>query len=1076
MINLTKDVVIIKTGDELATSIKTAITKAKECICKELFDTTHIPPRKITSSPRNEYYAASIMRLFEDHLSAATAPIYDETWVHNTHKCAKKKPDAATAKKVTPTTCHDWLNKSSLERLSKDCILILHFLWQERAVLLPVDLRKPLIGNPRMDSVSFEVAAASYTEVLALVRSPFVKHVSYENIPDIVSVMNPSAVSNFEWNAWRMIRCTDWHQIEEIDPKDIAELTNQLLLTRQGKADWFLYPMAPAAFWNYINRLYPDRCKNTDPAHPIKNAVHANRKALASGEFAYPDEYKPVVETWLKHEDKFVELLKTRGLKNYRTYHNSLGILNTYLFSELPAKTQAAPPLPKDFNRRHVEGDGSRGLISFLHENRSKASVQNILYHIDYFFNHLSANSNIDEELSGFVNPIYEIDFPIVPRRAGTTKPAFREEHFPHLLQYCYAIEAFSTHLFDKVSLEGAKLYDPQYRSDIDSWNWNDAHKVVQTEKYGYVPVIFYSNPQYNAAQPKSRENSPISYKPVFLLSRRLFPMVENNGTRLPYPQLNYIRHNIVALETGIRSIHLRWLEKRTYDKAIDRSRPLPPLCKLHINTDKAHGPWDATVSKAVIEILDRQKKMISRINDPSMEEEIWYDHHDESLFGKIVTLFPKGGTPTVLTSGSYSKFFSRLIYSFDLFCRYELGIDSTNPMPEELGDIKSIETPTDYLAAIKLESKACKLIEHTPHSCRVSVVSEYIKILPPHVIGTHITGQATEAHVVYYAKIDPTYLKSRAEYQKISIEQGWVLDNGTISSIKAESIASKLQQAFRRDTEKSLVDFGAISFERETKDSVLSGIKAAKQRPIDSLAFMPTHICPFCNQCPEDVVKDLDAIPGSRMPCGGCYYSIKTVDHLPRIHGHIRVLTDECNELANHIAEARKNGASPESLVQKANHRKFLASEIISWSATAHCLEQMHNEIKTRTSFLIEKPEILTEHFERLELDGQNFSNLIARTAEAKSHAEFFTPQLNHQIVIARNRLLAFTGDFNRLVQEAPTGFTLIDEFRGLIRAACEVLGVSLQELSNAMSQPMALDRPNAILKLITNTQSISE
>ncbi|GGJ51587.1 hypothetical protein [Pseudomonas avellanae] len=156
-----------------------------------------------------------------------------------------------------------------------------------------------------------------------------------------------------------------------------------------------------------------------------------------------------------------------------------------------------------------------------------------------------------------------------------------------------------------------------------------------------------------------------------------------------------------------------------------------------------------------------------------------------------------------------------------------------------------------------------------------------------------------------------------------------------------------------------------------------------------------------------------------------------------------------------------------------KANHRKFLASEIISWSVTAHCLEQMHNEIKMRSSFLVEKPEIVSGHLDRLELQDNTLSNLIARTAEAKSHAEFFTPQLKQQIMAARHKLLAFTGDFNRILQEAPVGFTLIDEFRGLIRSACEVLGLSLHDLGEAMSKPMALDRPNSILKLISKPES---
>ncbi|MBI6750751.1 hypothetical protein [Pseudomonas syringae] len=1077
MINLTKDIIIIQSGEDLERSIKDAITQAKGCVCKELFNTNHISPSKVSSSSRNEYYNASVVRLFDDHLNTSTSPVYDENWVRNVYNSAGIRAEIKTAKEIVPTTSHAWLNKSSLERLGIDCLLLLHFLWQNKAVLLPADLKKPTIGHPETKKKGFEFAASTYTEVLALVSQPFVPHVSYEDMPDITTVMKESAIKNFGWYAWRMIRCTDWHRIEDINPKDISDLANHIILTGRGEADWFMYPIAPAAFWNYVQKLYPER-HNKEVSLTPRNTRKAGRKALVSGEFTYPAEHTETVESWLNYQKKFVQLLKARGMKQYSSYEKSFALLNTYLFSDFILVTGMPPPRPNELNRRHLDGDEFEGLLSFLRKGRSKSGLKVALYHLNALFDHMVVHSNADEGLAGFVNPISDIDYPVVRRRSGTNKPAFESEHFPHLLQYCYAIESFSTYLSEKVHNEQVNLYDSKYRADINANTWNDAQKVVQTEKFGYVPIVFYQNPLFDPAEPKSSSNRPMCYEPLHLIPRFVVPIIEHSverkGKWVFYPQLNYIRHNIVALETGVRSIHIRWLEKRTYDMHIDRSRPLPPLCKLRINTDKVNDAWDATVSKNVIDLLDRQKEMLTWFDDPSLNVEVWYDNHEESPFGKIISIFPKGEVPGVLTPESYAKYFKRLIYSFDLFCRFQLGIDSTNAMPEALGEMECIDDPHDYLAALKLEAQACKLIEHTPHSCRVSVVSEYIRILPPNIIGAFLTGHASEEHVIYYAKLDPAYLKSVARYQKMSIEQDVLLDRPAMSSIRAEDVQSKLQQAFRRDKDKSLIDFGAISFDRENKDEVLSGIKAAKQRPIDSLAFMPTHICAFGNQCPADVIKDLGAVPGSKTPCGGCYYSIKTVDHLPRIHGHIRTLTDECSELESYIAEAKRNGASPQSLAQKASHRKYLASEIISWTVTAHCLEQMHDEIKTRSSFLIEKPEIVSEHLVRLELKNHSLSNLIARTSEAKSHAEYFTPQLKHQVMMARNKLLAFTGDFNRTLQEAPTGFTLIDEFRGLIRSACEVLGVSLHELSDAMNKPLMLDRPNAILRLVSSAGSV--
>jgi len=1077
MINLTKDILVIKSGEDLTRAIKDAITKAKECVRKELFRDNHIPQSRITSSSTSSFYNASILRFFDNHLNAEDSPIYDETWVHNLHTCTKKTPEAKVAKQVLPSSVHDWINKSSLERLSRDSVLILHFLWQEKAVLLPFDLKKPTVGYAGTKKKGFEYAAANYTEVLALVSKPFVPHVSYQDIPDITKVMKPSAIKNFEWYAWRMVRATDWHRIEEINLEDINSLVEKLILTRKGETNWFMYPVAPAAFLSYVQKLYPDRCKIAESTQ--KNDHKASAKAISSGEFSYPLEHKKSIDAWLKYQGKYIEMQKSRGMKTYKHYHRTFTTFNTYLFSEYPASTGMCPPSPGELNRTHMEGDGYVGFLSYLRKDRSDSGVQIALYHLEQLFDYLTVQSKTDKMLSGFISPIINIDYPIVKRNSSTNKPAFGSEHFPYLLQYCYAIESFSTHLANKVHYEHINLYDKKYRADIETKNWNEAQKVIQTEKFGYVPIVFFQNPLFDASQPKSEYNRPMMYEALRLIPRFVVPIIEHNveieGEWVFYPQLNYIRHNIIALETGVRSIHIRWLEKKTYDMHIDRSRPLPTLCKLHINTDKANGPWDSTVSKNVIEILDRQKDMITWFNDPSMDTPTWYDGHEDSRFGKITTLFPKGKTPGPLTGEAYGKYFKRLIYSFDLFCRFQLGIGTTNAMPEAVGELDSIDDPRDYLAAVQLEGQACKLIAHTPHSCRVSVVTEYITILPPHIIGAFITGHATDEHVMYYVKADPEYLKSAAKHQKMSVEQGWLFDRSAFSNIKAEDVASKLQRAFRRDKEKSLIDFGAISFDRETKDDVLSGVKAAKQRPIDSLAFMHTHICPFGNCCPADVVKDLGAIPGVSSPCGGCYYSVKTVDHLPRIHGHIRVLTDECSELETYIAEAKRNGASHDSLVNKANRRKFLAAEIISWSVTAHCLEQMYNEIKTRSSFLVERPEIVSEHLERIELKEHALSNLIARTAEAKSHAEYFTPQLKQQVLLARNKLLAFTGDFNRMLQEAPTGFTLIDEFRGLIRSTCEVLGISLHDLSDAMNKPMTLERPDSILKLVSSLRSTS-
>ena len=1082
MINLTKNIVIVKSGNCLSESAKLAITKAKEIVSKELHGGKHIPPDHVTSSGRNPFYNASIIRLFEDHTKSSKAPDYDEAWITNLHTCSKKRPDISLARKVTPNTCHNWLQKGSLDRLSKDATLILHFLWEAGAILLPLDSKKPVEAAPDgSKSRGHEFAARSYSEVLAFARQPFVPHVKYKNMPDVLSVMTPTAIKNFEWYSWRLIRATNWHRVEDVNTEDLVACMLKLVAARRKECDWFLYPIAPQAFASYVAKLFPGRC-NFDLNDPrISNYLQGTRTAIERGDFYISEEHKEASHIWMKYQDKHIARLKLRGMKTFSSYEKAYGLLNSYLFEELPQSSAGQPPFPKEFTREYIEGAGFQGLVSYIQKSRSKSTSKGILQRISGFFDYLAANSSLDPKLSGFVNPISSIDFPYVRRSNSTNKAIFSADHFPLLLQFCYSVEAFTWYLAEKVHFEGWNLYSEQYRASICSDNWSDVHKVIETEKLGFVPIVFYKNPTYNSTYGSTAQNRRMHYSAIQFLPRFIVPLHLRTTTNAPgrtsYPQLNYIQHNIVALETGIRTMHIRWLDRRTYDKNIDRSRPLDPICKLFINTDKANNSWNATVSEAVIRVLDRQSASHKWFSEPEMLQEAWYDDHEESPFGKILTLFPRGQVSSgpnkagPYTHEAYAKFFKRLIFAFDLFCKYNLSIATTNPLPAPFADIDCIDGAEDYAQAISYEKEAAKLIEHTPHSCRASVVSELIKILPPHIIGDYITGHSTVAHVIYYAKADPEYLNRNQEYQKYAIENGISWDSTLISQIKAEDVNSCLQRAFKRNPTQTIVDFGAISFDKETDSGILSGIKLVNIQPFDALAFMSTHVCPFGNNCPAEVIKDLGAIPNSRTPCGGCYYSIKTVDHLPRIVGHIRTITEECAELETYIDEAKKQGASIESLTPKAQYRKFLAAEIVAWSVTVHCLEQMYKEIKTRTSFLVQKPEIVTEQLERIEIKDGGLSNLMARTSEARTHAEFFTPQLQNQVVVARNKLLAYTGRFNELLQETPRGFTLLDEFRGLIRTTCETLNISLSDLAIAFEPPppMISDNPDTILKLIS-------
>lgn len=1076
MINCSYDLMIIKESNELSNSVVTAISQAKQCVQDEIFEGEKIAVNKISTGSKNPLKRASIFKFFQNHDDPSKAPIYDEQWVKKLFLCATTtKESNSTIAALIPDREEgfSWINKTYRTRFWLDALLVLHCLWVQKAVLLPLGVKLPTTLDPITGGNTLEFAFNTYPETLAITREPFISTRQTDN-PGISEFIPEKARDNFNWFYWRIIRASDWYTPEDISLQDANEISEQILSARRNQgAKFYKYPLTPKNLLIYFKKMIPERCNySMNECHAAVRHVKAgiSEQSVQNDQDIIPDAVMPIANKWFEFQNRYLKKRKAK-VQSWEQDQKRLSHLNSYLFEIIPSiQGTDSVPMPCDFSRVHIEGyNGTPSLLEYLKEGRADTTYKTLLYSIADFFDYLQSSSTLDPALQGFVNPLLTLDFPHVPRGNSTTKVTFESEVFPSLLQYCYAIEAFGWYLSEKVHYEGMSL-SSQAGGHV---------KVYDTESLGFTPVVFIQKPNKTTIS-----CIPLHYIPKTLLSvlTRCSKSEKEDSYKL-YPLITHIQHAIVALETGIRNIHIRWLDRRNYDKYIDRSTPLPPICELHVNTDKAHDAWGAKVSKNVIDVLDRQVQSHSWFNEPVMDEAIWYNGYVDGRFGKIATIFPKGMAggaikgqdPGPFAESTFTRYFKNLIFSFDLFLRFQLGMKTSSPMPEEIGSLSSLNNIDEWETALSLFDP--KLIEQTPHSCRATVVSEYIKILPPDVIGNYITGHATVAHVLYYVKIDPAYILRHKGYQKIAIDNDIKWDESFIAQTKAEDMNSKLRKAIGKDRQKAASDFGAISFDKSNRDGkVSSGIKALNEQPLEALAFMPTHICPHNNQCPLEVVKDLGADPGRRMPCGGCYYSVKTVDHLPRIHGHIRSLVAECEELKDYIEEAKIEGASAESLKPKAAYRKFLSDEATSWSTTAFCLEQMYQDIKTRDHFLVEKPQIVRDRLELIAVDEDDkLETLMARIAEAKTHAEFFTPQLQKQVKAARNKLLAHTHDINRLMQDAPKGFSLLDEFRGLIRTACETLGVTVKELSHEMEKPLELppQRFQSPLKLISNSRS---
>lgn len=1090
MINLSSKVKIIKEGEDLSLAVIEAIQLAKKCVVDHFLGETSVwpSPDQITAGGKNPFNRITIIKFFHLHNDPTVSPEYNAEWIDNLYLAAIKAPTPDQIIQLIPRNSSINLtdiNKHFRDHFKYDALLIIHFLWFRKAILLPFTLARPVARNNETGGNDLEYAANYYPETLALVRYPFISNIN-KNLTKLTDFMPSTAQPNFNRLAWRFIRATDWHTIEDISVDDVATYFSEFTDTHRRSENIPNYSFAPKALLAYFEEAFPERCQfSIEDSRLINTRIQATGYAINSGTFHVSKGLEKQKEKWLFYEHKFLQRIKLRGIKKWERKGKTLGILNAYLLEELPSKVgEENVPMPGEFTRKFIDDfDHFPSLIDHVKAGRKPGTVSNILITINQFMDYLESSATTYDDLKNFRNPINpSLDFPILNTANSTSKAIFQTEHFAPLIQFCYAIEAFGWFLSEKIYDLKTNAETTVRKQNTIKDSFNSIKKVYDTESLGFVPVVFVKNSEFCENKPRSTNNRKLVAVPIFFISKSILPSAsrrfKNCKGLTSLPILNYVQQTIVALETGIRNIHIRWLDSRTYDKKVDRSKPLPPICTLWVPTDKAHGEWGAKVSKSVIEVLDRQRESHDWFDEPVIHEETWYDDHEDSEFGKIATIFPAGLSrgrhklkPGPLTEDACTVRFKNIVFAFDLFCRYSLGVDPSNQLPQEFLNIESLNTLEDYSNAWKLFDQYKASMLHTPHSCRASVVSHWITILPPNIIGDYITGHSTIEHVLYYVKIDPDYLKRHQQYQKLAFENGFSWDESKISTIKAEDINSALRRAFDQDKDSAIFDFGAISYERVSPGGqVLSGLTSLKKRTLDEVTYHGTHICPFGDHCPKDIVNDLNAIPGIRKPCGACYYSVKTVDHLPRIGGHIRSMVEESAELKNYIDDAKAEGASIQSLEEAAERRKYLGDEISAWTVAMHCLEEMLKDVKNRAHFLVQEPEIVRDHLQAVLVESNTLENLMARLAEARTHAEFFTPQLKSQLKVARAKILRRSGDLHRLLQDEPDGFALIDEFRGIIKSTCTTLGISIGELAKEIEKPMLTnpDTASNALKLI--------
>lgn len=932
------------------------------------------------------------------------------------------------------------------------------------AILLPMDYALP-------NTVGKNYSEVRYPELLNLFCN-YKQHFTSEDLSKIRHV----------GTLYRAIIACNWRKVEDINLNDALEYQKTFQQRKEINPKNLTLQLWDLLF---LVAIYaPDRINyRIEELHLALGDLPANYllNSSKSDEFIHNSKDK-----WIQLTKQYLSEKAASGYKSIQTLQGNLGKFINYIYVDLPRvieeNSNLIPYNPNQLTRRHLIGDWKLPSI----KEKLRKSVNNETYNthlreLNRFFNWILLYGNDDPDIAGFINPILDLDFIRSSRRKGTDKIAFPRSQFSHIHSFTSAVCEFYWYLITENKFVSGGC---------------TSRYCYDTQEVGYVPLVLIGG----------------VFHPIYFIPSNLTHEITSskNDSLYTYPVFQTLFENLIALETGLRHKHIRWLDREKFDVSTQHQKTTPKqehIGKLQVKyaaqsesdeievaTDKVKNePWKPYVSSRVLNLLRRLKAFQDTldIDVPSL----WYDKHENSVFGKIKSLFSSMDAtvelPPVITESACRKQYKRLLFFYDLFVQLSgldiplLGITSDESL-QKMEDARKI-IKDQQKQNLNLDDRGLSFLlwkyatqeafyyngkyttHFKPHGTRASVASEKIKILPPQAIQDYVTGQESRAVLSYYIQVDPEWLTEIGDYNKnifLTPEHLRKTQNSQLTIRQLTRVKEQLKAVVEQDPTLLGRDFGAISYSTEgSRGEIISGLNTIAVTPTSNCSFMPTHICPFGGMCPEDIKKEF-----GEFQCGQCYFSVKTVDHIPRILAHIRKLNDNLREKIEGINLTKAAAADKDALEVMEQEKNRIGNEEAAWVYTYEMLKANLGALKERCTngsenFFVGRPDLLMQHYAEGELENNPLNALLLRIQDASAFKEYFTPQLKAQIIQIRNKILIHQERFEQILKQ-PDGYELIDEFRGILRAFTETYNVSLKDAAKLLAEP--LKSPNEHLNLL--------
>lgn len=920
----------------------------------------------------------------------------------------------------------------------------------------------------------------------------------------------------------KLLLVTGWHKPEDVNIADLVQVKNTYdeLKGKHG------VPLAYSSLLDVLNLAFPGRISVTSEDWTVALRLNLSTMVRSQGKrktiskslqnlfqdwersdndlleevlhlrsaWGKPDRIRsltrlPGVEAdiaqmskiWLQLEDLYVSKVQR---ESYKGFYSAVGWWNIYLFCYLPvwfarnpktAWTFPSSPsllLKSVFVSRLLPTDEVTPVtfIEFMnlqaerHEWSGNSYYANLLQ-LQVFFEFVERYSDDIAGCEGFTQPLAPHDFPRSSRPIKTNKRPMPRRFFGVYLDYHEVLIAHHNVVLNRV-LAGEITTEEVRQLEA---NVNVIDTFATSHLVGFIPVLITKT-----------KTIPLQFIPN-VLDTGFVTLRDGRTLLLPHPHV--LNQNLAALHTGVRHNHIQWLDRDKFDSLVDEKDS--EFATLYVNTDKQMTkPWTPHVNFRVIELLRAQRQWCELIDSKEFHSEHFYNDNPMTKWPKFRPLFAYTGMGAPHGDAKYINAWKSVL----------CGLQGLMPELSEFGQSRrllhllppgfepgdaDLSTKLDqYGASFMKMGDSCPLrvqTASTPHSARVAVVSQYITFLPTDLIGKYITGQkaGTVAYYVYLEKEDLEVeqvhqaARMRNAILKSTFEPFLKGGGASTTFIHADNVNSNLARSMRSNLEETIAAHGGmcISFSERAK----GGVDLLRETGCAEVAFNKTEVCPYGNNCPADVVKELNGL----RRCGLCPYAVRFIDHLPAVMAKKRQVADAVDELQSVLAaDAKTLNAkyTPAELDMFEAERARLCEDLTGWMLNEEVLEVMRQRIASgqdSRNWTVQRPEIIERDLRRVSVQTSESEYLLARLGECIAFPILESSQVRARFDLLRRELLARAGKIREAFALSPVDPTL--EYAGMLKSIVASRGLNISQIASLLEDDFQMTNlPKTELRLL--------